>query len=163
LTELNEYIGVTNGGKYPVEPMMISMVRPIIKSTTTCGKSRRKVLKHILKKVSPDATWEAILKRDITKLASLAHTIFDDLPKSIVDSIVSIIESDQLDEETYSNVFDFVDQLVLNMLKFETIFNNEGGDLREFVSEDSTHHNIMVKFFPKFTNADGFGAVADTV
>ncbi len=151
LTELNEYVGImSGGGKYPIQPAMISIIKPIVNTSLSVEATRSTIMQHILDKVNHADTREAVLSHDVTKLVELAHLIFDDLPKSVVDNVIALIESDTLDEDTYENVFEFVDQIVINVIKGRVLQEYLKGGDGAFLEEGGEYTETICAFFGKF-------------
>ena len=101
-------------------------------------------------KVKDDKIWTSIINRDVNKLSELSHVIFDELPKTVVDNVVNLIKNDELDDETYANIFEYIDLLILNLLRFEVLYKNENGTLASLIKDGSEYKNVIDAFFHKF-------------
>lgn len=117
LIDLNEYLKDECGGKYPIQPALMSIAKGVM-STFSDETSRdlmvtftTRVLKHT----------DIIMERNAKKFASIAGELFPELPSVVIKSISSLIVNDCIPKDSLVDIFEYSESLTKIALKRQSM------------------------------------------
>jgi len=132
LSELNEYSQSETGGAHPVSPLLISIASSTMNAFGDSAKGKASdvfIEKAIVEK-------EMIFERNVQGFRDKAFSLFEDIPKPVVDTVVKLLDSSLIPEESIGDIFGFVESLFKISLRREILKIAEKKDSKMVVTKD---------------------------
>lgn len=114
LQTLNTFVGENQGTPPPVSPLILSLGKsgfsafgdPVVEL----------IMKNFIERAGPHS--EHLSNRNVKAFVELAPSLFPELPKPIIECVTQVVENDCIPEESISDVFDYMDSLILSALRY---------------------------------------------
>lgn len=111
LKDINEFLkSMSSDGKHPVSPVVIDLAVGAITSL-----NKEKIMSMFSDRAI--AVAPAIYKKDIDKFEGIAHSLFEGIPSSVIDTIINILKNKTVPSDSIDDTFGFIHSLMRISLK----------------------------------------------
>lgn len=119
LKDLNNYAASeSHDGVHPVSPFLITVASTAL-GTFRYGDVSGSVVDTFTDRAIGYA--ESIKRHSVAEFTKSAHSIFEGIPKVVIETIVNLVNNDLIPDESINDVFEFVETILKISLKREVM------------------------------------------